>query len=89
MSKETGAPLVESFGRIGAVEIYGGRSSLVDSQQLVLPCDQSDGTMILLISLKDMSADGGRLLTVRDGRGADYGKCAYLGEFASDGDNGD
>ena len=73
VSKETGAPLVESFGRIGAVEIYGGRSSLVDSQQLALPCDQSHGTMMLLLSLEDMSADGGTLATgFGDGRGADY-----------------
>ena len=89
VNKETGAPLVESFGRIGAVEVYGGRSSLLDSQRLTLPCDQSDGTLMLLLSLEDMNAEGGSLLSVRDSRGADYGKYAYLGEFALEANVGD
>ena len=89
VSKETGVPLVESFGRIGAVEVYSGRSSLLDAQQLALPCDEANGTMMLLLSLEDMSAVGGSLLSVRDSRGADYGKYAFLGEITLNSDDGD
>ena len=81
VSKETGAPLVESFGRIGAVDEYSDWSSLRDSQQLALPCDEEGGTVMLLVSLEDMSMTGGRLLSVQDSRGADYGNYAFLGEF--------
>ena len=81
VSKETGAPLVESFGRIGAVDDYSDRSSLLDVQQVELPCAGAVGMVMLLLSLEDMSVAGGRLLSVRDSRGADYGNYAFLGEF--------
>ena len=84
VSKDSGAPLAERSGRIGAVDDYSDWSSLRDSQQLTLPCDEAVGTVMLLVSLEDMSVAGGRLLSVHDSRGADYGHYAYLGEFSLD-----
>jgi len=86
VSKETGAPLVEGLGRIGGVGVYSDRFSLLDVQQVELPCAGAAGTVMLLLSLEDMSVTGGRLLPVRDSRGADYGNYVYLGEFSLDAD---
>ncbi len=83
VSKETGAPLLESFERIGGVINYAGQPVLLDSQRLSLPCERAEGeTVLLLLSLEDMSVDGGKLLPVRDSDGGVHGDYLYVGEFS-------
>ena len=76
-----GGAVVEQFGRIGNEEDYMAVSSIIDQRQLSLPCELKAGFYWLLLSLEDMSVEGGDVLPVRDSNGGDYGKYVYLGEF--------
>lgn len=76
-----GGAVVEQFGRIGNEEDYMAVSSIIDQRQLSLPCELKAGFYWLLLSLEDMSVEGGDVLPVRDSNGGDYGKYVYMGEF--------
>ena len=70
--------VLEQFGRIGDAEDYTAVSTIIDQRQLELPCGLEAGDYWLLLSLEDMSIDGGDVLQVRDSRGAEYGKYVFL-----------
>lgn len=76
--KPEGEPQVEQVGRIGNAEDYTAVSSIIDQRRLELPCELQSGEYWLLLSLEDMSVDGGDVLPVRDSSGAEYGKYVFL-----------
>lgn len=78
MVKPGDRAVVEQFGRIGDEENYAAVSTIIDQRQLELPCGLEAGEYWLLLSLEDMSVEGGDVLPVRDSQGAEYGKYAFL-----------
>ena len=76
-----GIPVMEDSGKLGNMSDYAGLTSAIDVRELTLPCELEAGRYGLLLSLEDMSVDGGDVLPVQDINGADYGKYVFLQEM--------
>ncbi len=78
---DTQIPVINTFKRIGNLSDYTSHNSIVDAQEIDIPCDAEDGQYNLILSLENMEEEGGVLLPVIDSNGADYGQYIFFGEY--------
>lgn len=81
VGERDGRPILETFDRIGEASDYAAWNSITDVQRLEIPCESESGSYVLLLSMEDMSVEGGLLLPVLDSHGANYGNYIFLGSF--------